>query len=682
VLEDAHWLDSASWALALLVSRRLERSLLIVTARPMSDPPPPEYLQLMQSPNTRRLRLEALPAEDTLALVCQRLNVRSLPEPVADLIREKAEGHPFFSEEVAYALRDAGLIEIAGGECRVAPDAGDLRAIAFSDTIQGVITSRIDRLTPPQQMTVKAASVIGRMFPFRILHDIYPIDSDRPYLAGYLDALQRLNLTLLDTPEPDLAYIFKHVITQDVAYNLMLFAQRRQLHRAVAEWYERAQARERGRARYDQLLAYHWSLAGDDEKAAGYLEKAAHQAMRSGANAEAKALFEQALETLSRLPVTPERQRQVVDLAVDLARVGAYLPSDSILEALKRAQNAAESLGDEVRLAQVYGGAGAFHYVMGRLNEALDSFGKCMALAEKLGLEGLLMQPYNVVGRAVAVSGDFARAAGLLAKGIALAERYRDVELLAGSLAFYASTFWFQGERAEGTPHAERGLALAEELERPSRIAGNLMTMGFYHCFCGFFDEAAAYLKRCLSIAEPKQYVQPLYIAYGCMGYLHLQEGDLARARRYLDDCLHLAETNKASAFTPMYQAYRAEIDVIKGDWPAALARAEAAVAAAERTRQRMSLGEAQRILGRIYVRAATPDWDKAEQAIKTSIALQQKCNALPLVAVSTLDLGTLYRDRGLTDQARAAIGEAIAMFERLEMAWHLDRARHIVASL
>ncbi|HLF26484.1 MAG TPA: adenylate/guanylate cyclase domain-containing protein [Anaerolineae bacterium] len=678
-VEDAHWLDSASWALMLLAGQRVRRLLLVVATRPLADPPV-EYQQLLFAPNTRRLRLEALPPDDTLALVCQRLGVDVLPQPVIDLIAEKAEGHPFFSEELAYALRDAGLIRVVAGQCALAPDAGDLRALSFPDTIQGVITSRIDRLTPPQQMTVKAASVIGRTFPYRILRDIHPIEIDKPHLADYLATLQQLNLTLLDTPEPDLAYIFKHAITQEVAYNLMLFAQRRQLHHAVAQWYERAQADDG--THYYQLLAYHWNKAGDESKAIDYLEKAGRQAMHTGANAEAKALFEQALELLLNLSVTPQRQRQLVELAVNLARVGAYLPSDNILEMLQRAKDAAEALQDEALLARAYGGAGAFHYVMGRISEALNDFGKCMALAERLGLEELLMQPYNIIGRTLAVTGDYAKAAAMLAKGIPLAEKFHDLELLSGSLLFYASTFWFQGRRAEGVPHAERGLALAEQIGLPSRIAGNLMVMGFCQAFCGFFEAATHYLEYCLRIAEEKQFIQPLYIAHGCLGYLHLHWGNIDTARDHLGRCLQLAEDNKASAFVPLYQAYRAELDLINGDWPAALARAEAASAAAERTQQRMAQGEAQRILGKIHARADTPDWDKAEQALKNSLALQQKYNARPLVAVSTFELGQLYRDRGQTDQARAMLDEAMQLFESLEMAWHLAQARRVSAAL
>ncbi|HMA36909.1 MAG TPA: adenylate/guanylate cyclase domain-containing protein, partial [Chloroflexia bacterium] len=290
ILEDAHWLDSASWALAASGPR--PGLLLVLATRPLSAPLPAEYRQLRDQAGPRQVRLDSLPPADTEALVCLRLGVRTLPAPVAALIHEKAEGNPFFSEEIAYALRDAGLVQIRNGTCQVAPAAGDLAALPFPDTVQGVITSRIDRLTPQQQLTLKVASVIGRVFAYRILHDIHPIAAARPQLAADLQILQMLDLTPLDTPEPELTYLFKHIITQEVAYDLMLFAQRRQLHQAVAEWYERTGA---GSELLYPLLAHHWGKAQDPAKTLAYLEQAGRHALRSGAYQEAVRFFTEAL---------------------------------------------------------------------------------------------------------------------------------------------------------------------------------------------------------------------------------------------------------------------------------------------------------------------------------------------------------------------------------------------------
>jgi class 3 adenylate cyclase/tetratricopeptide (TPR) repeat protein len=293
VMEDVHWLDSASWGLLQLVSREVRPMLLILVTRPMNDTLPPDYVRLLNAPGVQQIQLEALPAEEVELLVCQRLSVAGLPPTVAQFIRAKAEGHPFFSEELAYALRDAGLIQIAEGQCQLAPGTHDLRAVNLPDTIEGVITSRIDRLQPQQQLTLKVASVIGRVFAFHTLRAIYPIEADKKHLRDYLNSLAWLDLTPLETPDPELSFIFKHIITQEVAYNLMSFAQRRQLHHLAASWYEATYHEDL--APFYALLAHHWSQAEAPDKAIGYLEKAGEQALANFANAEAVRFFMQAL---------------------------------------------------------------------------------------------------------------------------------------------------------------------------------------------------------------------------------------------------------------------------------------------------------------------------------------------------------------------------------------------------
>jgi class 3 adenylate cyclase/tetratricopeptide (TPR) repeat protein len=299
VLEDAHWLDSASWALARAVAEELPNIYLVIVTRPLGDLPPIDYKRLAEAPTTQFIRLQPMPAEDALALVCMRLGVQRLPLAVSDLITQKAEGHPFFSEELAYALRDAHILQIEDGECELIASTEEMNSF-IPNTIEGVITSRIDRLTPQEQLTLKVASVIGRVFALRVLRDIHPIAIDRPLLEEHLSRLQQLDLTPLDTPSPDLSYIFKHIITQEVAYNLMLFTQRKQLHRTVAEWYEQTHIDDL--SPYYPLLAHHYTQAEDRAKAIEYLVKAGERALLQFANQEAVRFLTEALHLVSNEP--------------------------------------------------------------------------------------------------------------------------------------------------------------------------------------------------------------------------------------------------------------------------------------------------------------------------------------------------------------------------------------------
>jgi tetratricopeptide (TPR) repeat protein len=280
--------------------------MLVLTTRPMEQSAPQEFKAIAERSDTRLIKLEAMPLDDVEALVCQRLGVAAIPPAVGKLIREKSEGNPFFAEELAYALRDSGVLILENQQAHLASGSENLENVSLPDTLQAAITSRIDGLHPSQQLALKVASVIGRIFVYRMLDAIYPIEADKPELRAYMDSLMQLSMTLLEGETPDLAYIFKHAVTQDVAYNLMLFAQRRQLHQAVGEWIEQHHQQEI--ESFYTLLAYHWSLAAnlpdvDNRdvvigKARAYLEKAGNQALGNYANKEALEFFKRLLELI------------------------------------------------------------------------------------------------------------------------------------------------------------------------------------------------------------------------------------------------------------------------------------------------------------------------------------------------------------------------------------------------
>ena len=292
VLEDVHWADSSSWALILAVARRVPGVLLVLSTRPMGNLAPPEFGRLLAERGARRIALGPLGAGDVDALVCHALGVEALPPGVGGFIEERAEGNPFFSEQLAYALRDAGHVIVTGRASRLAVGVTDLGELDVPDSVQGVIAGRIDGLSASEQLTLKVASVIGRLFRVGILSEIHPLDAVRGSVVEHLERASGLDLTRLETPDPDLAYLFTHVITQEVAYELLVYAQRRPLHRAVAEWYE---ARVADLEPLVPLLAHHWGRAGVTEKALQYLGRAGEQALQNYANAEALGFLREAL---------------------------------------------------------------------------------------------------------------------------------------------------------------------------------------------------------------------------------------------------------------------------------------------------------------------------------------------------------------------------------------------------
>jgi class 3 adenylate cyclase/tetratricopeptide (TPR) repeat protein len=307
VLEDAQWMDTASWELALDAQRRVKRLLLVIATRPLAEPARAVFHQLRDFPGTVFFLLERLPHEEVLALVRQRLGVRGLPSQVATLIRDQAEGHPFFAEELACAMRDAGYVTVEGGECKLVARSVKRMAIELPGTIQGLLTSRIDHLSSQQQLTLKVASVLGRIFSFELLRTVYPEERDRDSLPEQLAELERMGLVLREDSPTGPVYAFRHALIQEAAYHLMAFSQRRELHRAVARLYEREQ-KERG-AQLQPLVAHHWRLAEETERALDSLEQAAEAAYARGALPETIALINQAQEAANHRaePVAPLR---------------------------------------------------------------------------------------------------------------------------------------------------------------------------------------------------------------------------------------------------------------------------------------------------------------------------------------------------------------------------------------
>jgi class 3 adenylate cyclase/tetratricopeptide (TPR) repeat protein len=304
VIDDGHWVDSASWAMAERAVREVPSLLLVVATRPFGEGSgryaPDEYQRMLESEQTEHVVLSELDPADVMQLVENCLGVKSIPGPVIEMIIEQAEGHPYFSEEIAFALRDAGLLVIENGESRLAPNVQNLRDVDFPNTVQDIIIGRFDRLSARQQSILKVASVIGREFSVDTLVEIYPADLDVAEAIESLRSLVVLDLVYEATLDRS-RYRFRHAITRDIAYGLLLFSQKSELHRAVAASLERAHADDLDPVA--TTLAYHWrnslsaeSGSGDVDKALDYLGRAGRTSLRNFAHREAIGFLTDAID--------------------------------------------------------------------------------------------------------------------------------------------------------------------------------------------------------------------------------------------------------------------------------------------------------------------------------------------------------------------------------------------------
>lgn len=517
VLEDAHWLDSASWLLTSLVAQQIQPLLLVIVTRPLADQLPAEYEQLLQGSQTHLIDLDCLPFEHTAELVCQRLGVANLSDSLAQLIYAKTAGNPFFGEELALALRDTKLISINNGQCRLAPEAEETKTLDLPDTVQGVITSRIDRLTPSQQLTLKVASVIGRTFEYNTLHDVHPIEADRTRLTDYLEALDKLNITKPDEPKQKLAYIFRQLITQEVAYNMMLFSQRRELHRVIAEWYH--DNHQDDLSSYYSLLAYHWRAADNIPKAIEFAEKAGQQALRNYANEEAVEFFSQALELdrTRRQKVTEETERKPAQATRHQA--------ESDESSLRRARW-------ELKLGEAY-------INWAKLSDGRAHLERGLALLEyplpstRAGLTlGLAREILQQVWRRL-----WPRRSG---NPPATEEK----TLLEAAQAYEGLTavYYFADETLSTLYASLRSLNLAEAAGPSPELARGFASVGVIISFIPFHRLAAAYCRRALEIARRFDNLPARAWVSLLAGVYYAGVGRWAAARDLLDRVLEIAE--------------------------------------------------------------------------------------------------------------------------------------------
>jgi len=173
--------------------------------------------------------------------------------------------------------------------------------------IQAAIKYRLNQLPPPSMQALKVASVIGILFSLKMLQDIYPDIEERQHIAKYLETPERMGLIfpLASTTEP--GYAFRDALTQETAYELMLFSQRRQIHRAIAKWLER---KHDGKlSPHLAVLSHHWARAEDTAKAIEYMEQAGEELRRLGDIKGARSFIEEALALEKSSAVLDERFR-------------------------------------------------------------------------------------------------------------------------------------------------------------------------------------------------------------------------------------------------------------------------------------------------------------------------------------------------------------------------------------
>jgi tetratricopeptide (TPR) repeat protein len=299
VFEDLHWVDQSSMELIEHLFPLVENVPLVLCGVTRPDPGKPaarlrEVAKLNFAAYYTEVVLVPLSVKESGALFESLLETRGDSPRLRELILAKAEGNPFFMEEVIRSLIAMQVLVRDQPEGAWRP-AIPIEQIRLPETIQGVIMARVDRLDENVKHVLKIAAVIGRSFLYRVLHAIAKTDSQPDQ---HLVELEGVELIRERRRLPELEYIFKHALVQEATYSSILVERRRHLHLRAAECIE-----ELFVARLEEfygVLAYHYAAAEVWEKAQEYLFMAGDQAGRVAADAEALAHYRRAMEAYGR----------------------------------------------------------------------------------------------------------------------------------------------------------------------------------------------------------------------------------------------------------------------------------------------------------------------------------------------------------------------------------------------
>jgi tetratricopeptide (TPR) repeat protein len=298
VVEDLHWIDKTSEELLdyLIGSLTSTHILLILLYRP-------EYTHQWGSKSYyRKIGLNQLTTQSSAGLVQAILEEEEVAQELRELILNRAAGNPLFMEEFTHTLLENGSIQKKDHQFVLSAKASDIQV---PDTIQGIIAARMDRLEDNLKRTMQVASVIGRDFAFRILQTITGL---REELKAYLLNLQGLEFIYEKSLFPELEYIFKHALTQEVAYNSLLHKRKKDIHEKIGKAIEQIYA-ERLEEFYE-MLAYHFDQGEVWDKAVEYQVKAGVKAWHGYIIQAAMNNFNRAKEILEKhKPDVPWRVR-------------------------------------------------------------------------------------------------------------------------------------------------------------------------------------------------------------------------------------------------------------------------------------------------------------------------------------------------------------------------------------
>jgi serine/threonine protein kinase/tetratricopeptide (TPR) repeat protein len=499
-IEDIHWADDRSLDLINnLVRDNTNLPLFVLCmARPSLYERRPQWGEGQRF--HERIQLEPLSQLSSRRLVRELLkNVPEIPTALRDLVVDRADGNPFYIEELIKALIDDRVI--LKGDPDWSVDTTRLSTVRVPATLTGVLQARLDTLPQPLQHLLQRASVVGRIFwdaaAIHLSRESGELTADevQDMLENLRDRemiLQREESGFAGTVE----YVFRHAILRDVTYDTIIPRQRRALHKLVADWLIEIGGERAGE--HTLLVAEHYARAEEASLAAAQLARAGERALQLSAMDEAGTLIQRAREMLTGPEHTEQRIR------VDLLRAeleGVRTTYDKAMEILKPALEDARSIGSAILQAQILGQLGRLFMWRADAANSKKYLEEALDMARTAGDATTLIFNLRQLGNALTLHSP-AEGLPYLKESVELARKQGDRYAEGHGLNSVAISYSLQGDMAQAEATYLRGLELNRILKNrvsESMVLGNLSGL---HSALGQLDRAESEARESMAIAK------------------------------------------------------------------------------------------------------------------------------------------------------------------------------------
>ena len=524
VFEDAHWIDPTTQELLDLIVDRAQhvRALVLITFRPEYKP----HWQGVDHVTT--LPLNRLARGECAKMVERLTRNRKLPAEILDQIVAKTDGVPLFVEELTKTVIESGWVPSADGN---RDSARPLLKLQVPTTLQDSLMARLDRLAPVKQLAQLAAT-LGRTFTRQVLAAVSAYDERE--LDDALAQLVDAELIYRRGPPGNARFEFKHSLVRDAAYESLLKSTRQRYHQAIARTFE-DQFPEQVEQE-PEVLAHHFTEAGLADRAIHYWQQAGKRATKRSANAEAVAHLTKALELLTDLPESGERDALELDLQIALTEPivsSAGYTSPQLERTFTRALELCRRVGDTAKFFPVLNGRWVFHYGRGETEKSRELAEEFLQLAEDQRADAAQLAGNRMLGTSLLMAGELQAARTHLIRATEhdVPAEQRSITFQSGFVAgrcYLSWTLWHLGHFDQAMDCGQQAIEQARALSHANTLGIAISHAGMMlQAFCRNWEQVQSHAESLIALAVEQDLMHWSAVGAVCQGWAMCRQGNL-----------------------------------------------------------------------------------------------------------------------------------------------------------